>query len=186
MRRRVVSVIDQMPGVVFVAVAATVLGVLRAGGLLARLRENRGAAELAAILFSAGFVVLVIFAVRRRQSDVWVTAAQVMAAILGSNLLGMTLVWPFLPSGVPASLASTAWNGLASGVTGAFIGLPLGAAGLWLSRYWGTDSGLTERRARNGSRQAGQPDRISPAKAEGESSVSELDVTKRASEPSGS
>jgi hypothetical protein len=189
MRRRVVSVIDQMPGAVFVAGAALVLGILRAGGLLARLRENRGAAELAAILFSSGFVILVIFAVRRRQTNVWTTAAQVLTAIIASNLLALTVVWPFLPSELPASLASTAWSGLASGVTGAFIGLPLGAAGLWLSRQWGTDSGLTERRSRNGSRRAGQPDDQTPLASDDddrESRRSELDVTRRASHPSSS
>jgi hypothetical protein len=150
-RRRVVSIIDQIPGILFVAGAIVVLGLFQGARLVAQLRRNPGAMELAGILFMAGFAVLVIFAVRRRQTDVWVTATQVFAAIVGSNLLGVTLVWPFLPSGLPVSLASTAWNGLASGVTGAFIGLPIGAAGLWLSRRWGTDSGLTERRARRGS-----------------------------------
>jgi hypothetical protein len=163
MRRRVISVIDQIPGPLFVAGATLVLGLFHGARLLAQLRRNPGAVELAAILFTMGFVVLVIFAVRRRQTDVWVTATQVLAAIIGSNLLGMTLVWPFLPSGLPVSLASTAWNGLASGVTGAFIGLPLGAAGLWLSRRWGTDSGVTERRARAGSRRAGQAEPMEPA-----------------------
>jgi hypothetical protein len=185
MRRRVVSMIDQMPGVAFVAGAALVLGMLRAGGLLARLRENRGAAELAAILFGSGFVILVIFAVRRRQTNVWTTAAQVLAAIVASNLFALTLVWPFLPSGLPMSLASTAWSGLANGVAGAFVGIPLGAAGLWLSRHWGTDSGVTERRARSGLRRTGQPDPIATEHANDQSSSRERDVTKRASEPSG-
>jgi hypothetical protein len=148
MRRRIISIIDQIPGLLFVAGAVVVLGVIQGGRLLAHLRRNPGAMELAGILFMVGFVILVIFAVRRRQTDVWVTAAQVLAAIVGSNLLGVALVWPFLPSGLSTSLASTAWNGLANGVMGAFLGLPLGAAGLWLSRRWGTDSGVTERRAR--------------------------------------
>jgi len=148
MRRRLISVIDQTPGILFVVGAVLVLGLIQGGRLLAQLRRNPGAMELAGILFMAGFIVLVIFAVRRRQTDVWVTTAQVLAAIVGSNLLGVVLVWPFLPSGLPMSLASTAWSGLANGVTGAFLGLPLGAAGLWLSRRWGTDSGVTERRAR--------------------------------------
>jgi hypothetical protein len=148
MRRRLISIIDQTPGILFVAGAVVVLGLIQGGRLLAHLRRNPGALELASILFMVGFVVLVIFAVRRRQTDVWVTAAQVLMAIIGSNLLGVVLVWPFLPSGLPMSLASTAWSGLANGVAGAFVGLPLGAAGLWLSRRWGTDSGVTERRAR--------------------------------------
>jgi hypothetical protein len=148
MRRRLISIIDQIPGILFVAGAVVVLGLIQGGRLLAQLRRNPGAMELAGILFMVGFVILVIFAVRRRQTDVWVTTVQVLLAILGSNLLGVALVWPFLPSGLPVSLTSTAWNGLANGVTGAFLGLPLGAAGLWLSRRWGTESGVTERRAR--------------------------------------
>jgi hypothetical protein len=177
MRRRVVSMIDQVPGLLFVAGATVVLGVFQGVRLMAQLRRNGGAMELAGILFTAGFVVLVIFAVRRRQTDVWVTATQVVAAIIGSNLLGVTLVWPFLPAELPLSLASTAWSGLTNGVTGAFIGLPLGAGGLWLSRHWGTDSGLTERRARDGSRRNGQAELTAPVVAP----ASELDVTDRAS-----
>jgi NAD/NADP transhydrogenase beta subunit len=157
-RRRVVSIIDQIPGALFVAGAIVVLGLLQGARLVAQLRRNPGAVELAGILFTAGFVVLVIFAVRRRQTDVWVMATQVLAAIIGSNLLGMTLVWPFLPSELPVSLTSSAWNGLANGLTGAFVGLPLGAAGLWLSRRWGTESGLTERRARRVPEQVRQPE----------------------------
>lgn len=165
--------IDQVPGVLFVAGAIAVLGLFQGARLFAQLRQNPGAMELAGILFVAGFVVLVIFAVRRRQTDVWVTATQVLAAIVGSNLLGLILVWPFLPSGLPMSLASTAWNGLASGVTGAFVGLPLGAGGLWLSRHWGTDSGVTERRARAGSRRDDQPDPSSGGNATPEANPGE-------------
>jgi hypothetical protein len=185
MRRRVVSVIDQLPGAVFVAGAALVLGTVRAGGLLARLRENRGAAELAAILFSSGFVILVIFAVRRRQTNVWTTAAQVLTAIIASNLLALTLVWPFLPTGLPVSLASSAWTGLANGLTGAFVGIPLGAAGLWLSRHWGTDSGVTERRSR-APRQAAVGTEPAPVGGAATAPASELDVTKQGVAPSGS
>jgi hypothetical protein len=187
MPRRVVSTIDQVPGPLFVAGAILVLGLFQGARLIAQLRRNPGAMELAGILFTAGFVVLVIFAVRRRQTDVWITATQVLAAVVGSNLLGLTLVWPFLPSGLPVSLPSTAWNGLASGITGAFVGLPLGAAGLWLSRRWGTDSGVTERRARNGSRRHGQPEQMSPAETAGVAvaSDSELDVTPKGSGQSG-
>jgi hypothetical protein len=146
-RRRVVSTVDQIPGSLFVVGAAVLLGLLRAAGLLARLRQNRGAAELSAILFTAGFVVLVIFAVRRRQTNVWTTAAQVLAAIIVSNAVALTLIWPFLPKGIPGTWVGTVWAGLASGLGGALLGVPLGAGGLWLSRRWGSHSGLTERRA---------------------------------------
>jgi hypothetical protein len=187
MRRRVISVIDQIPGPLFVAGAILVLGLFQGARLLAQVRRNPGAMELAGILFMAGFIVLVIFAVRRRQTDVWVTTTQVLAAVVGSNLLGVTLVWPFLPSGLPVSLAATAWNGLASGVTGAFIGLPLGAGGLWLSRHWGTDSGVTERRARPGPRRAGQDPEAAPSADPGTgNSPSGLDVTERVPGASGS
>jgi hypothetical protein len=71
-----------------------------------------------------------------------------VTAILGANLLGLAVAWPFVPTGLPVSLASTAWSGLTSGVAGAFLGLPLGAGGLWLSRRWGTESAVTERRAK--------------------------------------
>jgi hypothetical protein len=177
MRRRLVSVIDQIPGTLFVAGATLVLGVFQGARLLAHLRRNPGAMELAGILFTVGFVVLVIFAVRRRQTDVWAMAAQVLIAIVGSNLLGLTLVWPFLPAGLPVSLASTAWTGLANGFAGAFVGLPLGAAGLWLSRRWGTNSGVTERRTRSGSRRTSQPAEIEQLDPNADQSSSELDVT---------
>ena len=188
MRRRVISAIDQVAGPLFVAGAVLVLGVFQGVRLFAQLYRNPGAMELAGILFTAGFVILVIFAVRRRQTDVWVTAAQVAAAIVGSNLLGVLIVWPFLPSGLPVSLASTAWAGLTNGAMGAFVGLPLGAAGLWLSRHWGTDSGVTERRSRAGSRPPvgadaeGQPG----GGGGGFDGPSELDVTARAPRPSDS
>jgi len=170
------------------------LGLIQGVRLLAHLRRNPGAMELARILFTAGFIVLVIFAVRRRQTDVWVTATQVLAAIVGSNLLGVVLVWPFLPSGLPVSLASTAWSGLANGLTGAFVGIPLGAAGLWLSRRWGTDSGVTERRARIAPgppvqvESAESPQTESAAGGDSPSSGvrgSELDVTRRGRGESG-
>ena len=178
MRRRLISIIDQIPGALFVAGAVVVLGLIQGGRLLAQLRRNPGAMELAGILFMVGFIVLVIFAVRRRQTDVWVTTAQVLAAIVGSNLLGVVLVWPFLPSGLPVSLASTAWNGLANCVTGSFLGLPLGAAGLWLSRRWGTESGVTERRARMPlGRLSYEADAIGDTP--GPAVSSELDVTRR-------
>jgi hypothetical protein len=95
------------------------------------------------------------------------------------------LVWPFLPTGLPVSLAATAWNGLANGVTGAFLGLPLGAAGLWLSRRWGTDSGVTERRARVAPRRAVEPagEAAAPARDAG---TGELGVTQSGLGPSGS
>jgi hypothetical protein len=186
MRRRVVSLIDQSPGPLFVTGAVLVLGLFQGVRLFAQLHRNPGAMELARILFTAGFVVLVIFAVRRRQTDVWVTATQVLAAVVGSNLLGVIVVWPFLPSELPLSLASTAWSGLAHGVTGAFVGVPLGAAGLWLSRHWGTDSGVTERRARNGSRRAGSVEAATPTEPVLPDSGSELDVTQAERRPSGS
>jgi len=194
MRRRVISTIDQVPGILFVVGAVVVLGLIQGVRLLAHLRRNPGAMELARILFTAGFIVLVIFAVRRRQTDVWVTATQVLAAIVGSNLLGVVLVWPFLPSGLPLSLASTAWSGLANGLTGAFVGIPLGAAGLWLSRRWGTDSGVTERRARIAPRPLVQAESAERRQAEstsgGDSTPSgvpnsELDVTRRGQGASG-
>jgi hypothetical protein len=186
MARRIVSIIDQIPGLLFVAGAAAVLGLVQGGRLLAQLKRNPGAVELAGILFVMGFVVLVIFAVRRRQSDVWVTATQVLAAIVGSNLVGVMFVWPFLPNGMPVSLASTAWSGLANGVTGAFLGLPLGAAGLWLSRYWGTDSGITERRARHPSRRDCRLEAKPPPDSTPPARDSELDVTQRGLGPSDS
>ena len=179
MRRRLISIIDQIPGPLFVAGAVVVLGLFQGAQLLAQLRRNPGGMELARILFTAGFVVLVIFAVRRRQTDVWVTATQVLAAIVGANLLGVVLVWPFVPSGLPLSLASTAWNGLANGVAGAFLGLPLGAAGLWLSRHWGTDSGVTERRTRGVSPRDASAADAPAAEVPQTQQRSELNVTER-------
>jgi hypothetical protein len=146
--RRPVAVIDQLPGSLFVTGAVLVLSLIKAARTLARLERKQGALELTGILVGACFVGLMIFAIRRRQTGVWVAAAQVLGVALAADLLSLVLVWPFVPPGLTLSLADVVGAGLANGALGAFLGVPLWAGGLWVSRRYGSHSGVTERRLR--------------------------------------
>lgn len=144
--KRLIFWADQLPGWAFLLAAAAILGLLRGAWALSRLHANAGGTELFAILFGAGVIVLVIFAVRRRQSRAWAAALHVLAALAMANVLGVVVLWPFLPARLPVSLLDVVVAGVASGAMSAVIGAPLAIAGLWLSRRYGSHSAVTERR----------------------------------------
>lgn len=146
--RRIATYIDQLPGSLFVLSTIVLLGAVRAFGTLARVAENPGGVELAAVLMGALGIVVLVFAVRRRQSSVLVTSAQLLAALAGANALGLALLWPFLPPGSPITLLDLVVEGLAGSTAASALGVPLAVASLWLSRRYGSHSLVTERRAR--------------------------------------
>lgn len=146
--RRFIALVDQLPGWGFVVGAALAIGSLRGGWIMARLHGNSGASELGAILFGASVVVLVIFAVRRRQTSAWRAAGQVLVALAVANLLGVILAWPFLPFTLPVRLSDLVSSGAVDGAVSSVVGAPVATAGLWLSRRYGSHSAVTERRLR--------------------------------------
>ncbi|MHB0949141.1 MAG: hypothetical protein ACYC3Q_14795 [Gemmatimonadaceae bacterium] len=145
---RIATYIDQLPGTLFVLGTIVLLGAVRAFGTLARVAENPGGVELAAVLMGALGIVALVFAVRRRQSSVLVAAAQLLAALAGANALGLALLWPFLPPGSPVSLLDLVIEGVAGSTAASVVGVPVAVASLWLSRRYGSNSLVTERRAR--------------------------------------
>lgn len=146
--RRFATYIDQLPGSLFVLSTIVVLGAVRAFGTLARAASNPGGTELAAVLLGALGVVVLIFAVRRRQSSVLVTSFQLLIALAGANALGLALLWPFLPSDSGITVLDLVVEGIAGSTAASALGVPLAVASLWLSRKYGQHSLVTERRAR--------------------------------------
>lgn len=154
--RRLVGVIDQLPSWKFVAVALLLLAGIKAWWMSAQLARNPGAAELGGTLLLAGSIVLSIFAIRRRQTGVWDAAAQVILAIAGANLLSYVFLIPSLPPGSTAEVARLIRGGIGETLVGVGLAIPVQAAGLWLSRRYGSHSGVTERRAAGAHRPATQ------------------------------
>lgn len=146
--RRLVTAIDQLSGWKFVVSALLVLAVAKAWWMSAQLARNPGAAELGGMLLLAASIGLSIFAIRRRQTGVWDAAAQVILAIAGANLVSYALLIPFLPAGSTDDVARLIRGGFGETLVGVGLAIPVQAAGLWLSRRYGTHSGVTERRAR--------------------------------------
>jgi len=146
--RRLALRIDQLPAWAFVAAAVLVFGLVRAGRLYALLRDSKGGMELGAILTLAVFVVIVIFAVRRRHVAAWRSTLHVLGSTIAGNALGIVLVWPFVPKGFPISLIPLLRDTVAAGLSMAIMSLPLAIALLWLSRRFGSHSQVTERRLR--------------------------------------
>ena len=146
--RRIAAYIDQLPGFFFVLSAIVVLGAVRAFGTLARAARNPGGVELAAVLLGALGVLVLVFAVRRRQSSVLVTSFQLLVALAGANALGLALLWPFLPADSGITVLDLVVEGLAGSTAASALGVPLAVASLWLSRRYGSHSLVTERRAR--------------------------------------
>lgn len=146
--RRFALRIDQLPAWAFVGLAVLVFGAVRAGRLFALLHRNRGGLELGAILTLAIFLVVVIFAVRRRQISAWASTLHVMGALVAGNAFGILLIWPFIPASYGLSLAPMLRETMTSGAAMAVFGLPLSVALMWLSRRYGSHSQLTERRMR--------------------------------------
>lgn len=140
--------VDQMPGWAFVAAAALVFGGVRASRLFALLHQSRGGMELAGIVTLVVFLAVLIFAVRRRQVSAWQSTVHVMGAMVGGNALGIVMVWPFVPDSYSIALVPMVRETTAAGTLMAVLSLPIAIAMLWLSRRYGSHSGVTERRAR--------------------------------------
>jgi hypothetical protein len=146
--RRFALRVDQLPAWAFVVGAIAVFGTARASRLFALLHQSRGGMELAGIVTLGTFLTVLIFAVRRRQCSAWQSTAHVMGALVGGNALGLVLVWPFIPASYALSLVSMVRDTVWGGVLMAGVSLPLGILMLWLSRRYGSHSGVTERRYR--------------------------------------
>lgn len=125
-----------------------VFGIARAGRLFALLRQSPGGMELGAIVTFAVFLVVVIFAVRRRHVSAWRSTAHVLGALVAGNAFALVLIWPWIPDGYAISLAPLLWDTVRAGATMAILSLPLAVVLLWLSRRYGSHSQVTERRLR--------------------------------------
>jgi hypothetical protein len=146
--RRFAFRVDQMPAWAFVVAAAAVFGAARAGRLFALLHHNRGGMELGAIVTLVTFLIVVIFAVRRRHERAWQSTVHVMGSLVAGNALGILLIWPFIPSGYDLALFPMLRDTMSAGAAMAALSLPLCVGLLWLSRRYGSHSALTERRQR--------------------------------------
>ena len=146
--RRFALRVDQLPAWAFVVGAIAVFGAARASRLFALLHQSRGGIELAGIITLGIFLTVLIFAVRRRQCSAWQSTTHVMGALVGGNALGIVLVWPFVPESYALSLVTMVRDTIWGGVLMAAISLPFGILMLWLSRRYGSHSGVTERRYR--------------------------------------
>lgn len=128
--------------------AIAVLGAVRVANSVAFLDRNIGGVELTRILTYASFLLLLIFAIRRRQTGAVEGAFQVLVVLAGSSLLGLAVLWPLLPRAIPVSLASVLQIDAVDQLQTIVIGLPIATLVLWLSRRWGSHSTVTERRLR--------------------------------------
>jgi hypothetical protein len=146
--RRFALRVDQLPAWAFVAIAILVFAIARAGRLLALLHQSRGGLELGAIATFAVFIIVVIFAVRRRHVRAWRSTIHVLGAMVAGNGLALVMIWPLIPAGYSLSLGPVLWETVAASATMAIVSLPLAIILLWLSRRYGSHSGLTERRLR--------------------------------------
>lgn len=146
--RRLALRVDQLPAWAFVLGAIAVFGTARASRLFALLHQSRGGMELAGILTLGIFLSVLIFAVRRRQCSAWQSTVHIMGALVGGNALGIVLVWPFIPPSYSLSLVPLVRDTIWAGALMAGVSLPLGILMLWLSRRYGSHSGVTERRYR--------------------------------------
>ena len=140
--------IDQLPAWAFVVLGIALFGAARAGRLFSLLHRNRGGMELFGIVTMGVFLLIVIFAIRRRQVRAWRSAVHVLGTLAAGNAFGLVLIWPFIPSGYGLSLAPMLRDTLAAGLSMSILALPLCILLLWLSRKYGSHSGLTERRFR--------------------------------------
>jgi len=146
--RRLALRIDQLPAWAFVSGAILAFAVVRAERLFSLVHGNRGGMELGGILSFVAFMILVIFAVRRRHVSVLHSASQVLLAVVAGNACALIVIWPFIPASYALSLTLVLRDTLIAGIAMALTALPLAAAMLWLSRRYGSHSSLTERRLR--------------------------------------
>lgn len=144
--RRLALRIDQLPAWAFVSGAILAFAVVRAERLFSLVHGNRGGMELGGILSFVAFMILVIFAVRRRHVSVLQSAGQVLAAVVAGNACALVLIWPFVPDSYALSLSPVLRDTLIAGIAMSLTALPLAAGMLWLSRRYGSHSALTERR----------------------------------------
>ena len=140
--------IDQLPAWAFVVLGIAIFGATRAGRLFSLVHRNAGGMELFSILTMGVFLVIVIFAIRRRQSRAWQSAVHVMGMLVVGNAFGLVAVWPFIPGGYGLSLAPMLRDTMVGGLNMALVALPLSVVLLWASRKYGSHSTLTERRFR--------------------------------------
>jgi hypothetical protein len=145
---RAVSRIDQLPAWAFVAIGVALFGAARAGRLFSLLHRNPGGMELFGIVTMGVFLLLVIFAVRRRQVRAWRSAVHVLGTLVAGNAFGLVLIWPFVPGGYGLSLAPMLRDTMLGGLSMMALALPLCILLLWASRKYGSHSSLTERRFR--------------------------------------
>jgi hypothetical protein len=146
--RRFALRVDQLPAWAFVCVAMLAFAGARAGRLFALLHQSRGGMELGSLMTLGVFLLVLIFAVRRRHVSSWRSTVQVMSALVAGNALALVLIWPFVPEGYDVSLAPLLRDTIGAGAAMALLSLPLAVAMLWLSRRYGSHSQLTERRLR--------------------------------------
>lgn len=146
--RRFALRVDQLPAWAFVLGAIAVFGAARASRLFALLHQSRGGMELAGLVTLGVFLGVLIFAVRRRQCSAWQSTVHIMGSLVGGNALGIVLVWPFIPESYSLSLVPMVRDTVWAGAMMAGLSLPLGIGMLWLSRRYGSHSGVTERRYR--------------------------------------
>lgn len=140
--------IDQLPAWAFVALGIALFGAARAGRLFSLMHRNAGGMELFGLATMGVFLLIVIFAVRRRQVRAWRSAVHVLGALVVGNALGIALIWPFLPGGYGLSLVPMLRDTMLAGLGMMVVALPLAIVLLWLSRKFGSHSHLTERRFR--------------------------------------
>jgi hypothetical protein len=140
--------IDQLPAWAFVALGIALFGAARAGRMFALLHRNAGGMELFSILTMGAFLLIVIFAIRRRQAAAWQSSLHVLGTLVAGNALGIVLIWPFIPNGYGLSLTPMLRETLMSGGSMVVMTLPLCIVLLWLSRKYGSHSAVTERRLR--------------------------------------
>lgn len=146
--RRFALRVDQLPAWAFVFGAIFVFGTARASRLFALLHQSRGGMELAGLVTLGVFLGVLIFAVRRRQCSAWQSTVHVLGALVGGNALGIVLVWPFIPESYALSLLPMVRDTVWGGALMAGMSLPFAIGMLWLSRRYGSHSGVTERRYR--------------------------------------
>ena len=146
--RRFALRVDQLPAWAFVLGAIAVFGAARASRLFALLHQSRGGMELAGLVTLGVFLGVLIFAVRRRQCSAWQSTVHIMGSLVGGNALGIVLVWPFIPESYSLSLVPMVRDTVWAGALMAAMALPFGIGMLWLSRRYGSHSGVTERRYR--------------------------------------
>ena len=146
--RTVISTVDQLPGWGFIALGIAVLGAARLANSIAYLARNAGGVELTHIITYGAFLLLLIFAIRRRQTSAVEGALQVLVVLAGSSVLGLAALWPLLPRTIPVSLITVLQADAVDELRTIIIGLPVATAILWLSRRWGSHSSVTERRMR--------------------------------------